>query len=50
MSCIRASVADYKALSDAIVAAAVGNSFVTVDSISAGGTGYAVGEIITYLL
>lgn len=48
MSWIRGNATDYKDLSDILVAAAVGNSIVTVDSVSAGGTGYVVGEIITF--
>jgi len=48
MSWIRGTVTSYLDLSDKIVAAATGNSISTVDSISAGGSGYAVGEIITF--
>jgi hypothetical protein len=47
MSWIRSTASDYKDLSDALVAAAVGNSVQSVDSVAAGGSGYAVGEIIT---
>ena len=48
MSWIHGSATTYLTLSDAIVAAASGNSIASVDSVSAGGTGYIVGEIITF--
>ena len=48
MSWIRGNASDYLDLSDVLVAAATGNSLQTVDSISAAGSGYVVGEIITF--
>jgi hypothetical protein len=48
MSFIRGSATDYLDLSDEIVLAATGDSLLTVDSISGAGTGYALGEIITF--
>lgn len=48
MSWIRGTATDYKDFSDEIVAAVTGQSLQSVDSISAGGSGYVVGEIITF--
>lgn len=46
MSYIHGSAANYLALSDALVAAAVGNSL-TVVAVAGGGAGYAIGDILT---
>jgi hypothetical protein len=46
MSWIRGSASNYLTLSDALVAAASGNSVATV-AVNAGGTGYTVGDILS---
>ena len=46
MSWIRGSASNYLTLSDALVAAATGNSVATV-AVNAGGTGYTVGDILS---
>ena len=47
MSWIKGSASDHKDFSDALVAAATGDSLSSVDSIVAPGTAYVVGDILT---
>lgn len=47
MSWIRGNATNYLDLSDVLVAAATGSSVSSVDSVAAGGSGYAIGDIIT---